>query len=257
MYTMDDQKYVGIDFSGIDFTLDYYAQMLNVLKNEYVFIPYQHYEKEGGNYMLLRHDVAFSPERALSMAVVENRVGVTATYFINPHSDWYNAFDKRSTTAINRILELGHYIGLNMDLSYWNVPLSCSPINRLVDKEKKLLESVYDVVVSAMSFNNPTTSTLELYREETYGGLINTNGVKLRTLYQYVSDSSYNKWNIINYLGYKGPQRVQLLLHPIWWTYKKMCAVDKVRTYIVNSANNKMSIYTKARKVLSVTGLGV
>ena len=225
-----------------DFTLDHYQRMLKGLREQHVFIPYTQYFKEYGKYILLRHDVDISPERALSLAVIENRLGLHATYFIDPHSLWYNSFDKRVKNVVKRIMELGHYLGLHFNFEYWGFPSTGLPIEEYVEKEKHITEQMYGVNLYAISFHNPNQVILDMYQEKYYAGLVNCNGAELRKLYIYKSDSNYK----LPELAYA--DKLQLLLHPVWWTAKKLRQEDKIKTYLTNTMTKKYKSYLQRRK---------
>ena len=63
--------------------------------------------------LLLRHDVDLSLDAALRLAEVEAEAGVTATYFLMTESVFYNLASSEGATAIARLRELGHRIGLH------------------------------------------------------------------------------------------------------------------------------------------------
>ncbi len=55
----------------------------------------------GKRYLILRHDVDFSVDRALELAKIENNYGISSTYFFLLHSDFYNIFEKDSFNKDN------------------------------------------------------------------------------------------------------------------------------------------------------------
>ena len=79
-----------------DFTLDNYKRLLRIAKKNYSFILFNkisYFEKKS---ILLRHDVEFSVPIALKMAKIEADLGISSTYFVQLHSDFYNALEKNT-----------------------------------------------------------------------------------------------------------------------------------------------------------------
>ena len=67
----------------------------------------------------LRHDIDYSLEQGLTMAVLENKLGIAASYFILVDCDFYNIFSKNSSRIIKEISDLGHEIGVHFDVGLY------------------------------------------------------------------------------------------------------------------------------------------
>ncbi len=63
--------------------------------------------------VLLRHDVDLSLDAALRMAELEHDLEARATYFLMTESVFYNLASTEGTTAVARLRELGHRVGLH------------------------------------------------------------------------------------------------------------------------------------------------
>ena len=53
-----------------------------------------------------------SVDHAPVLAKIEKNEGLRATYFVNPHSDFYNISEKNTLSSLLEILSLGHELGL-------------------------------------------------------------------------------------------------------------------------------------------------
>ena len=96
-----------------DFTLTNYQKLLKLAATRYIFRFFdQNYVNSS---ILLRHDLEFSIPIALKMAHIEAALGIKATYFVQLHSEFYNALEKDSIKSILAIKNLGHQIGLYFD----------------------------------------------------------------------------------------------------------------------------------------------
>ena len=65
------------------------------------------------NHLILRHDIDMSLEAALSIAITEGELGVKAHYFVLLRTEMYNLFSEKSLEILNKIIDLGHNIGLH------------------------------------------------------------------------------------------------------------------------------------------------
>src|SRR5580704_12210113 len=70
---------------------------------------------DGPPLVLMRHDIDFDLRKARDMAEVEHQEGVQATYFFLLRTDHYNLFSKAGSAEIERILQMGHHLGLHFD----------------------------------------------------------------------------------------------------------------------------------------------
>ena len=94
-----------------DFTLDKYEQFLKVaIKKGYQLISYQDYLKNSySKAMILRHDVDKRPQNSLKIAQIQNKLGITGTYYFRAVPE---SFDE---VVITQIAELGHEIGYHYE----------------------------------------------------------------------------------------------------------------------------------------------
>jgi len=92
------------------FDLSHYGELLEAARaGGYRFGRFEGEPEPGRVY--LRHDVDLSLDAALRMAELEAEAGVSATYFLMSESVFYNLASREGTTAVSRLLELGHDLG--------------------------------------------------------------------------------------------------------------------------------------------------
>src|ERR1044072_3232693 len=101
-----------------DFTRENYKLILNIARTQYSFKFFTDNLSEK-NWVLWRHDVDYSPNSALRLAMIESDLGIKATYFLLIHSEFYNLFEKEVTNHFKCIKEMGHQLGLHFDNSYY------------------------------------------------------------------------------------------------------------------------------------------
>lgn len=97
-----------------NFTSSHYSALLRKLTSRYRVVRFGE-EVASEPVALWRHDIDFSPQRALAMAKQEADSGVCATYFVQVSSRYYSIFEPETGAVIRAISALGHDIGLHFD----------------------------------------------------------------------------------------------------------------------------------------------
>ena len=69
--------------------------------------------------VLMRHDIDLSLERAVALAEIEAAHNVRATYFIRLNSTFYSPLSQRGYPCVQRLINLGHDLGLHFDPSFY------------------------------------------------------------------------------------------------------------------------------------------
>lgn len=199
-----------------DFTVGAYGELLTLAKSKYPFASYDAIPW-GQRFILWRHDCDYSLNRARALARSEADQGIWATYFLNPHSEFYNLFERGQHRLVREIIGMGHQIGLHFDAAFHDTPDEESLAVQVRD-EADLLEKMFDVRPAAFSFHNPLAAHLQC-EEETYGGLVNCYSRRFKTEVPYCSDSN-GYWRfrrLRDVLESATDPCLQVLTHPDWW----------------------------------------
>ena len=163
----------------MDFTIDTYAELVSAAARRYRFLRFAEYSTEG-EVALWRHDIDFSPQRALAMARVEAASGVLATYFVQVSSHYYSVFEPEIAAILRQIVSLGHGIGLHFDAEVC-AHQSAPDYDRRIAFEAKVLEEVVETNVVAFTLHNPTTLVEVSLNEPSRAGLENASCSDLRS----------------------------------------------------------------------------
>tara|TARA_B100000242_G_scaffold294387_1_gene277032 strand:- start:299 stop:1027 length:729 start_codon:yes stop_codon:yes gene_type:complete len=177
---------------------------------------------EGINsYVLLRHDVEFSPKRALEIAKIENYENISSSYLFQVRSNAYNVLSTINRKIINEILCLGHNVGLhfyvsNLEENNWYV------LRKELIKQTEILNFAINKKIDRFSYHRPPRWVLEK-RDDYIEGLINMYGKSFFELsdspknIKYLADSKhcFPYGNPIDNYDFK---KIQILLHPDEWS---------------------------------------
>jgi hypothetical protein len=144
--------------------------------------------------VLLRHDVDLSLDAALCMAELEAGAGAGATYFLLTRSEFYNLRSRSGVTAIERLRELGHRVGLH---AVWP------------DVEH---DDRFDPV---LAWHNPDPE----YMREPVEGYVNVMEAPWADVYRSDSNQHWRQGCPHEELAAGSFERLQLLTHPEIWAY--------------------------------------
>jgi|694.fasta_scaffold126433_2 hypothetical protein len=234
----------SIQYNFSDFTHSHYKQLLLEAKKEYEFIEFNSSEiNKDKKTILCRHDVDLSIHEALNLAQIENEINVKATYFLLPHSEFYNLFEKSIADKVNKIISLGHNIGLHFDPIFYNVKTK-DELEYWLNFEKEFIQKIFKVQVDAFSFHNPTEEILT-FDDLSYAGMLNTYSNEIKTNVSYCSDSN-GYWRfkrMYDVISIDKPNKLQILTHPEWWTAEIMSPKQKIWRCIEKRAEKNKFFY--------------
>jgi hypothetical protein len=225
-----------------DFTLSAYREALKDI-GEGFFVASFRDLGPGDNFILLRHDIEISLDRALSMAKVEKDLGLRATYFINPLASMYSIFEKENQEKIQEIERLGHELGLHFDSSSHQIYSRIS-LEEALKFQSGILE-LAGIRAIAFSFHNPTELDLT-YNDDSYAGLVNAYSKTLFSKQNYVSDSNgYWRFETLSQALEKhaGKDFIQVLTHPEWWQDQPMPPRMRIVSSLLERAKTQIRAY--------------
>ena len=235
------------DFFFDDFILSNYRYIIELAKEKYTFINYEDISFDK-NFILWRHDVDFSIDYALELAIIENNCNVKSTYFVLLHSDFYNPLENNCTKKIEEIIKLGHSIGLHFDAKYHEIN-SVKEVEKKISLEKIFLEHLFNTPIKVFSFHNPSLFELGLENFQ-YGGCINTYAKIFKEKIAYCSDSNgYWRHNrLYDLIINEKFNFLQILTHPEWWQEVIRSPKERVEWIVESRARATIENYNKILK---------
>lgn len=219
----------------MDFTYDEYRTILSkVVDKGYVFSQYDNYE-DNEKSVILRHDVDMSITDAKKFAEIESEFDSSccSVYFFLITSDFYNLFSKESIDSIDRILSLGHSVGLHFDETKYFTDGGWSN-EEIIEKilyEKDIMERMLGVGIDSISMHRPSPKTLE--SDLVVPGMVNTYSQPFFTKIKYVSDS-YHRWreDVFSIIESAAYDRLHILTHPFWYHEDSLSRKEAFEKYL-------------------------
>jgi hypothetical protein len=197
----------------MNFSFVLYKKMILDLKScGFKFSNFADYSKDKKVY--LRHDIDIYSENALNLAMVEKECEVSAVYFFQIDSTFYNILSDEIITSIIKIKELGHEIGLHVN------PHKVQNSDELMGKiiQEYTFYKNYLPLSKIISFHKPPDFIFENLQ---FDGFINVYGDKYFKDIRYLSDSDRREIyiNLNESLEKDEDTSIQLLTHPYWWDH--------------------------------------
>lgn len=228
------------------FSYDHYTEVLELAKKHYKIGPFRDIKNLKNNrFIILRHDVDFSLDRAISIAELEFEQKISSTFFILLHSQYYNALSQKNIRKINQILDLGHEIGLHYDASLAN---SGDQLSIMIKSEIDLLYSMIKEKIVSIAPHNTSINKNFKMNEPSYSNITSPQILKFVT---YLSDSVQNwrKGCMCNHIMREN--KLMILTHPIWWSKKsasREIILLKFEDYLIKNLRNNFNETKKMHK---------
>lgn len=167
-------------------------------------------------HLLLRHDVDVCLQRAQRLAEAEAELGVQSSYFVLVNTEMYNVVSRSGRSAVRRLLELGHAVGLHFDAVHVREH-DLESLMREVDLECKILEMQTERRVDVVTFHRPAQWLLG--NEASLSGRIHAYQPRYFEHIGYCSDSAgtFRYHHPLDHPAVREGRALQLLTHPIWW----------------------------------------
>ncbi|MBT5400313.1 UDP-N-acetylglucosamine 2-epimerase (non-hydrolyzing) [bacterium] len=243
--------------SSTNFTYSEYEKTLKILIDEgYSFESFSDTQEMldlGKRFVLMRHDIDLSLEKALMIAEIESKFRVTSTYFIMLRNDFYNIFSKQGTEIINNIVKFGHQIGLHFDCSAYPQNLTNKEFSQACLDECKVINEWFNINIEIISYHRPGKvvmsgdCSISHPLHHTYMPLY-TNKIS------YKSDSR-GKWghgHPLESQAFKDRKPLHILTHPIWWNKRPIAPYQNLHKFIDDSNHLKEYYLSKNNTVYRV-----
>ncbi len=206
------------------FSYNDYREILRIIKSTGLVTDYKDALTKD-RFIIMRHDVEYSVERAYQLARVEQSMDFTSTFFFQWTNNSYNVLSRRNRDMIKDMHERGQNIGLHFAL---NGLTDMEEVRRQIIREIHMLSEMFGFPIDTFSIHRPSKDVLReniklpgiinAYQDEFFTFAENPDehtSVKVK----YLSDANH----IWRY-GYPDEEtirafpKVQILVHPFGWT---------------------------------------
>lgn len=220
----------------MNFTYESYRKLVNQL-NKYGFSfatyhNYKHYKKP----VIMRHDVDNSLDKAVDFARIEQKEGISSTYFILLSTDFYNIASKSSMEKVRQIIDCGHEIGLHFDETKFMYDDEAKPdVISAIKSEAEVMSKIIGqgIQINTVSMHRPSKETLAAdYKIE---GMINSYGMEFFKGFKYVSDSRRRWREDIDAIITSGEyDKLHVLTHAFWYNKEELDLRTSVKRFVLS-----------------------
>ena len=220
------------------FSFEDYREILRLVKESGRYATYgEALERE--EFIIMRHDVEYSVDRAYALSRVEDSMDFRSNYFFQWTNNSYNILSRKNRDLLTDMHERGHMIGLHFAL---NGMTDMELIRRRIRQEMDMLSDMLGFAVNTFSIHRPSPAVLaeniklpgilNAYQDEFFS-FDPKAGPDSALRVKYLSDANH----IWRY-GYPDAEtiaahpRIQILAHPFAWTKKGYENEENYRTLI-------------------------
>lgn len=176
-------------------------------------------------FIITRHDIEYSVDRAHALSRVEESLDFTSSYFFQWTNNSYNILSRKNGDMIKDMHERGHRIGLHFAL---NGLTEMEAIKKQISKEINILSEMFGFEIDRFSIHRPSQDVLRANIK--LPGIINAYQEEFFTFRESVTAADdlpvkyFSDANHIWRYGYPdqesmaGHNKIQILIHPFAWT---------------------------------------
>lgn len=220
------------------FSYDDYKEIIRIIQSTGHEAGYEDALKRD-RFVIMRHDVEYSVERAYALSEVESSMDFCSTYFFQWTNNSYNILSRRHQDMIRDMKERGHHIGLHFAL---NGLTDMKEVRRQIVKEMRILSDMFGYEITQFSVHRPSAAVLaeniklpnilNAYQDEffTFAPKIEED-TPLKV--KYMSDANHIwRYGYPDEKNIRGFDKVQILTHPFAWSRKGYDNRDNYATLI-------------------------
>ena len=220
------------------FSFDDYREIIRVIKESGRYATYEEALNKD-EFIIMRHDVEYSVERAYALSKVEESMDFRSTFFFQWTNNSYNILSRKNRDILSDMHERGQHIGLHFAL---NGMTDMRVIKERIKQEIDMLSNMLGFEINSFSIHRPSPDVLA--ENIKISGIINAYQDDFFTFdpkatpeseldVKYLSDANH-VWRY----GYPDEEtinkydKVQILTHPFAWTKKGYDNLENYKTLV-------------------------
>ena len=245
------------------FSYEEYKKIISIIKSSGKEAKFKE-AKGRDQFVIMRHDVEFSVDRAYALSRLELSMDFTSTYFFHWTNNSYNILSRKNMDMIKDMHERGHVIGLHFAL---NGLTDMGMVRKKIKQEINVLSEMLGFPITEFSIHRPSADVLK--ENIKFPGIINAYQDEFFTFAEnvtentplsvkYISDAKH-RWNygLPDEETILGHDKVQILTHPYSWTKKGHDNLENFRTLIaerneelIDTIDNECKHFATVRDML-------
>ena len=191
--------------------------------------------------IFLRHDCDFFLDGWQKMPECENKLKISATYYICL-TQHYNIFRDENRDFLCQLIEMGHEIGLHYDVTTY--PEDAKKVFKHLEFEINVLSTIIGKQVKTIVMHQPFKGNIDPF--QSHENYINPNNPIYRNNMSYISDScrAWRDEKLLECFGVNQPQKLMLNLHPELWLNGKITnRIEYLDKVLIKYSNMSQKLY--------------
>ena len=138
------------------FSYDDYREIIRLIRESGREATYEE-ALHRDSFIIMRHDVEYSVDRAYALSRVEDSMDFRSSYLFQWTNNSYNILSKKNRDLLTQMHERGHNIGLHFAL---NGMTDMQLIRERIMKEIEMLSNMLGFEITSFSFHRPSRDVL-------------------------------------------------------------------------------------------------
>ncbi len=249
------------------FSFKEYKEMIRIIRETGLAANYRMALKQK-KFIIVRHDVEYSVERARELAKVEESLDFAANYFFQWTNNSYNILSRKNMAIIRDMYERGHNIGLHFAL---NGLTDIEIVKRQIVKEIDILNEMLGFEINQFSFHRPSKAVLQAniklpgilnaYQDDFFSFSQDPANEELAV--KYLSDANHIwRYGYPDEKTIHSHDKLQILTHPFAWTKQGYDNFDNYKSLIrekyqetIESVDNECKDFNEYKDYFIVRGI--
>ena len=220
------------------FSFDDYREIIRVIKETGRYCTFEE-AKDKDEFIIMRHDVEYSVERAYALSKVEESMDFRSTFFFQWTNNSYNILSRKNRDILTDMHERGQNIGLHFAL---NGMTDMRLIRDRIKQEINMLSDMLGFEINSFSIHRPSPDVLA--EDIKLNGILNAYQDEFFTFdpkaspdskleVKYMSDANHIwRYGYPDEETIKSHDKIQILTHPFAWTRKGYDNLDNYKTLV-------------------------
>ncbi len=220
------------------FSYEDYRKIISIIKETGLSATYEE-ALTRDKFIIMRHDVEFSVDRAYKLSKVEESMDFRSSFFFQWTNNSYNILSRKNRDILTDMHERGQHIGLHFAL---NGMTDMKLIRDRIKQEMDMLSNMLGFEINTFSIHRPSPDVLaeniklpgiiNAYQDEFFTFNPEANSESVLDV-KYMSDANHIwRYGYPDEENIKGNNKVQILTHPFAWTKKGYDNENNFRTLI-------------------------
>lgn len=220
------------------FSFNDYREIIRLIKETGLACTYEEAIRRD-RFILMRHDVEYSVERAFLLSKVEESMDFRSAFFFQWTNNSYNILSRKNRDILTEMHERGQHIGLHFAL---NGMTDMKLVRERIKKEADMLSDMLGFAITTFSIHRPSPDVLRenikikgllnAYQDDFFTFDKNASATSDLRI-KYMSDANHVwRYGYPDEKEIRSHDKIQILTHPFAWTKQGYNNLDNYKSLV-------------------------